>query len=87
MTLPDTQKKYPAVILVTGSGAQNRDEEILGHKPFLVIADHLTKAGIAVLRYDDRHFKMPVKKGGVIPRKVLHTMQKQRSIFLNSKKI
>lgn len=63
LTIPDDKKQYPAVILVTGSGAQNRDEEILGHKPFLVIADHLTKAGIAVLRYDDRHFKMPIKKG------------------------
>jgi pimeloyl-ACP methyl ester carboxylesterase len=46
--------KYPAVVLVSGSGAQNRDEEIAGHKPFLVLADHLTRAGIAVLRYDDR---------------------------------
>jgi hypothetical protein len=42
------------VILLTGSGAQNRDEEVFGHKPFLVIADHLTRRGIAVLRYDDR---------------------------------
>jgi fermentation-respiration switch protein FrsA (DUF1100 family) len=46
--------KYPAVVLVSGSGAQNRDEEIVGHKPFLVLADHLTRAGIAVLRNDDR---------------------------------
>ena len=45
---------FPAVILITGSGAQNRDEELLGHKPFLVIADYLTKNGIAVLRFDDR---------------------------------
>jgi pimeloyl-ACP methyl ester carboxylesterase len=41
-------------VLITGSGAQNRDEEIFGHKPFLVLADHLTRHGIAVLRYDDR---------------------------------
>ena len=87
LTLPDTQKKYPAVILVTGSGAQNRDEEILGHKPFLVIADHLTKAGIAVLRYDDRHFKMPVKKGWSYTTKDFAYDAKERSIFLNSKKI
>jgi hypothetical protein len=40
--------------MITGSGPQNRDEELLGHKPFLVIADHLTRNGIAVLRYDDR---------------------------------
>lgn len=44
----------PAVVLVTGSGAQNRDEEIMGHRPFAVIADFLTRSGIAVLRYDDR---------------------------------
>jgi pimeloyl-ACP methyl ester carboxylesterase len=54
LTLPSNGGKYPAVILITGSGAQNRDEEVLGHKPFLVIADHLTKKGIAVLRFDDR---------------------------------
>jgi pimeloyl-ACP methyl ester carboxylesterase len=45
---------FPAVVLISGSGAQNRDEEILGHKPFLVIADYLTRNGIAVLRCDDR---------------------------------
>lgn len=47
-------KKVPVVIMVTGSGSQNRDEEIFGHKPFLVIADYLAKCGIASLRYDDR---------------------------------
>ena len=45
---------YPAVVLISGSGAQNRDEMIFGHKPFLVLADHLTRNNIAVLRYDDR---------------------------------
>lgn len=54
LTLPDGHGPWPAVILITGSGPQDRDETILGHKPFLVIADHLTRAGIAVLRYDDR---------------------------------
>lgn len=55
LTLPSNNaEKHPAVILISGSGAQNRDEEILGHKPFLVLADHLTRNGIAVLRYDDR---------------------------------
>lgn len=63
LTLPDESKRYPAVVLISGSGAQNRDEEILGHKPFMVIADYLTKAGIAVLRYDDRHFGMSIKEG------------------------
>ena len=54
LTLPDGPGPFPAVALVTGSGAQNRDEEIYGHKLFAVIADHLTRHGIAVLRYDDR---------------------------------
>lgn len=54
LTLPATGSKHPAVVLVTGSGAQNRDEELMGHKPFWVIADFLTREGFAVLRYDDR---------------------------------
>ena len=56
LTLPDGKKKFPTAILITGSGPQNRDEEFMTHKPFLVLADHLTKSGIAVLRYDDRGF-------------------------------
>lgn len=54
LTIPKGIKNPPVAILITGSGAQNRDEEILGHKPFLVLSDHLTRKGIAVLRYDDR---------------------------------
>jgi pimeloyl-ACP methyl ester carboxylesterase len=54
LSLPDGEGPFPAAILVTGSGSQNRDEEIFSHKPFKVIADHLTRNGIAVLRYDDR---------------------------------
>ena len=54
LTLPKGKGPFTAVILITGSGPQNRDEEILGHKPFLVISDYLTRNGIAVLRYDDR---------------------------------
>jgi hypothetical protein len=54
LTLPKKEGNFPAVILITGSGPQNRDEEVFGHKPFLVIADYLTKNEIAVLRYDDR---------------------------------
>jgi len=54
LTLPEGQGPFPAAILISGSGSQNRDEEIFGHKPFKVIADHLTRKGIAVLRYDDR---------------------------------
>lgn len=54
LTLPKKEGVFPVVILISGSGPQNRDEELLGHKPFLVISDFLTKNGIAVLRYDDR---------------------------------
>lgn len=54
LTLPEHGGPFPAVVLITGSGAQDRNEEIMGHRPFLVLADHLTKNGIAVLRTDDR---------------------------------
>ncbi len=54
LTYPQEGSNFPAVVLITGSGAQNRDEEIMGHKPFFVLADYLTRNGIAVLRYDDR---------------------------------
>jgi uncharacterized protein len=54
LTMPKGDGPFKAVILITGSGAQNRNEELMGHKPFLVIADYLTRNGIAVLRYDDR---------------------------------
>lgn len=54
LTMPKGKGKFPALVLVTGSGAQDRNEEVLGHKSFLVIADYLTKNGYAVLRYDDR---------------------------------
>ena len=54
LTLPKKEGKFPAVVLISGSGAQNRDEELMGHKPFLVLSDYLTRQGIAVLRFDDR---------------------------------
>ena len=54
LTLPKKEGKFPVVVMITGSGPQNRDEELMGHKPFLVIADYLTRNGIGVLRYDDR---------------------------------
>lgn len=54
LTLPKENGPFPAVLLITGSGPQDRDETLLGHKPFLVLADHLTRKGIAVLRVDDR---------------------------------
>lgn len=56
LTAPYDYKCDKIAILVSGSGLQNRDEEILGHKPFLVLSDHLTRNGIAVIRYDDRGF-------------------------------
>ena len=54
LTTPFWGTRHKAVVLVSGSGSQNRDEELFGHKPFAVIADYLTRHGIAVLRYDDR---------------------------------
>jgi pimeloyl-ACP methyl ester carboxylesterase len=54
LTIPEGEGPFPAMILVTGSGPQNRDEELMDHKPFAVIADYLTRNGVAVLRFDDR---------------------------------
>lgn len=54
LTLPEGKGPFPAVVLISGSGAQNRDEECFGHKPFAVIADWFARNGIATLRYDDR---------------------------------
>jgi uncharacterized protein len=54
LTLPQSPGRFPAVLLIAGSGRADRDEQILGHKPFLLIADYLTRQGIAVLRVDKR---------------------------------
>lgn len=58
LTLPNADDfgagPYPTAILITGSGPQDRDETLLGHKPFLVLSDHLARHGIAAIRYDDR---------------------------------
>jgi len=54
LTIPDGPGPFKTVVMISGSGAQNRNEELLGHKPFLIIADYLSRNGIAVLRYDDR---------------------------------
>ncbi len=54
ITTPRDDKQHPALILISGSGPQNRDEELFQHKPFAVLADHLTKQGYVVLRIDDR---------------------------------
>ena len=54
ITMPKGKGPFPAILLITGSGQQNRDEELFGHKPFAVIADYLTKRGYLVMRVDDR---------------------------------
>jgi pimeloyl-ACP methyl ester carboxylesterase len=54
LTIPEGRGPFPAVILISGSGPQDRNESLFGHKPFAVLADHLSRNGIAVLRYDDR---------------------------------
>lgn len=54
LTLPEGSGPFPAVVLVSGSGPQDRNETVFGHRPFLVLADHLARRGIAALRYDDR---------------------------------
>jgi len=54
LTLPKEGKNFPVAILVSGSGPEDRNEEVFNHKPFLVLSDYLTRNGIAVLRYDDR---------------------------------
>ncbi|MFI4871197.1 MAG: alpha/beta fold hydrolase [Phycisphaerales bacterium JB061] len=60
LTVPSEEEfgkgPFPGAVLITGSGPQDRDETIMGHKPFLVLSDQLTRRGIAVLRYDDRGF-------------------------------
>lgn len=55
-TAPNSGGPFAAVVLITGSGLQDRDETVAGHKPFLVLADYLTRQGVAVLRVDDRGF-------------------------------
>jgi len=54
LTLPRSGGPHPAVVLISGSGPQDRNETVMGHRPFLVLSDHLTRQGIAVLRFDDR---------------------------------
>ena len=54
LTIPEGKGPFPAMVLVSGSGQQNRDEELMNHRPFWVIADYCARHGVAVLRYDDR---------------------------------
>ena len=69
LTIPRERGPHPAVILITGSGPQDRDEAMVGHRPFLVLADYLTRRGIAVLRTDDRGV------GGSTPGKPTDTVE------------
>lgn len=66
LTIPKGEGPFPTAVLVSGSGPQDRDETLMGHKPFLVIADHLTRAGVAVFRYDDRGFGKSTGKTGAV---------------------
>lgn len=59
LTTPETGDKFPAVILVSGMGDQDRDLTTYNHKPFLVVSDYLTRNGFAVLRFDDRNLGIP----------------------------
>ena len=63
LSLPKKEGRYPVAIIISGSGPQNRDGDMFGHKPYLLIADELTKSGIAVLRFDDRGVG---KSGGTV---------------------
>ena len=54
ITSPQGAGSFPAIILITGSGQENRDEELFGHKPFAVLADYLTRKGYVIMRVDDR---------------------------------
>lgn len=86
LTLPSKDKTYPCVILVTGSGLENRDEEVFGHKPFKVLADYLTRHGIAVFRYDDRGWKSDSKDSTIINATTLdYAIDAQAAIDLISK--
>lgn len=63
LAIPNAFGPVPLVILVTGTGAHNRDEQMGDYKPFKEISDHLVLNGFAVIRYDDRHYGMPTKIG------------------------
>ena len=54
LTFPSSEEPFPAVLLLSGSGPQDRDEAVFGHRPFLILADYLTRKGLVVLRVDDR---------------------------------
>ena len=69
LTIPEGEGPFPSVLLITGSGGQDRDESIFQHRPFFVIADHLTRRGVAVLRVDDRGVGETTRGPGTEPEK------------------
>ncbi len=69
LTIPEGDGPFPSVLLITGSGGQDRDESIFQHRPFFVIADHLTRRGVAVLRVDDRGVGETTRGPGTEPEK------------------
>lgn len=81
-----SKEPVPVVLMVTGSGLQNRDEELFGHKPFLVIADYLAKNGIASLRYDDRAFGQSTGDAATATTKTFYDDAKSGMDYLRSLK-
>jgi uncharacterized protein len=86
LTFPKNGENFPAVILITGSGAQDRDETIFEHRPFLVIADYLTRNGLAVLRVDDRGVGGSEVKPARQPARILQAMCCQELNFIKTRK-
>lgn len=62
LTMPYGHGPFPGVVFISGSGPQDRNEEIAGHKPFLILSDYLTRRGFAVLRYDDRGYGKSIEE-------------------------
>jgi len=76
LTLPQGKGPFPGVLLITGSGPQDRNESLLGHKPFLVLSDYLTRKEIAVLRADDGARASPPGTSQPPPRRTLLPTQR-----------
>ncbi len=73
LTLPNSGNHFPAVVLIAGSGPHDRNEEVFGHKPFLLLADALSRNGFAVLRYDERGVGATVGGNPLAPTEPLAT--------------
>ncbi len=86
LTFPHGDTAFPSVVLISGSGSQNRNEELFEHKPFLVLADYLTKNGIAVLRFDDRGVGQSKGKATNATTKDLSTDARSAMQYLKTRK-